>query len=161
MVCGMNLRTPLIASLAVVSALGGVAAAAITLPSGSAPEPTAATVAPSATPTPEVRTKTIRRTIHVVRRDKAGSPSSSPAPPARPVAPASTPRPSAAPSSRSSFSDDSGHHRSGDDDSGHHGGGDDSGHHGGGDDDSGHHGGGDDDSGHGRGRGRGRGGDDD
>jgi hypothetical protein len=160
MVCGMNLRTPLIGSLAVVSALGGVAAAAITLPSGSAPEPTAATVAPSATPTPEVRTKTIRRTIHVVRRDKAERASSSPAP-ARPVAPASTPRPAAAPSSRSSFSDDSGHHRSGDDDSGHHGGGDDSGHHGGGDDDSGHHGGGDDDSGHGRGRGRVRGGDDD
>ena len=38
---GMNLRTPLFASLAVVSALGGVAAAAIALPT-SAPEPTAA-----------------------------------------------------------------------------------------------------------------------
>ena len=70
MVCGMNLRTPLFASLAVVSALGGVAAAAIALPS-SAPEPTASAVAPAATATPEVRTKTIRRTIHVVRREKA------------------------------------------------------------------------------------------
>ena len=73
----MNLRTPLIASVAVLSALGGVAAAAIALPS-SGPEPTATAVAPAATPTPEVRTKTIRRTIHVVRRDKSeGSTASS------------------------------------------------------------------------------------
>jgi hypothetical protein len=41
----MNLRTPLIASLAVVSALGGVAAAAIALPGGSSPEPAAVVVA--------------------------------------------------------------------------------------------------------------------
>jgi hypothetical protein len=145
----MNLRTPLIASLAVVSALGGVAAAAIALPT-SAPEPAAALVAPTATPTPEVQTKTIRRTIHVVRRDKAqDSPrSSSAAPASTPVATASL--------SRRSF-DDSGHHRSGDDDAGHRSRDDDAGHHSG-RDDSGHHGG-DDDSGHGRGRGRG--GDDD
>jgi hypothetical protein len=98
----MNLRTPLIASLAVVSALGGVAAAAIALPSGSAPEPTAGAVVPSAPP--EVRTET----IHVVRRDKDDATS-------RSAAPASTPT-----VSRSSSFDDSGHHgRGGDDDSGH------------------------------------------
>ena len=157
MVCGMNLRTPLFASLAVVSALGGVAAAAIALPSGSAPEPTAAAV-PSATPTPEVRTKTIRRTIHVVRRDKAADGAAPrrarPDRHGRRVASRLAPSPSPhrvarrlRPPRRR-------------DDSGHHSGGDDSGHHSGGDD-SGHHGGGDDDSGHGRGRGRGRGGDDD
>jgi hypothetical protein len=139
----MNLRTPLVASVAVLSALGGVAAAAIALPS-SAPEPTAAAVAETATP--EMRTKTIRRTIHVVRRD--GTENSS-ATPARTAAPVRTAVATASPSSHSF--DDSGHHRAGDD----------SGHHRGGDDDSGHHGGGDDDSGRGRGRGRGRGGDDD
>jgi hypothetical protein len=149
-VCAMNLRTPLFASLAVVSALGGVAAAAIAFPSGSDPEPAAAV----ASATPEVRTETIRRTVHVRRarsRDDA---------PSRTAAPARTASP-----------DDSGHHRSGDGDSGHRDRGrdDDAGHHRAGhhgdDDDSehhrsGHHG--DDDSGHhGRGRGRGRGGDDD
>jgi hypothetical protein len=149
MVCGMNLRTPLFASLAVVSALGGVAAAAIALPSGSTPEP-AATAIPSATP--EVRTQTVRRTIHVVRRDRA----------------AATATASASPSGRDDRAvrragDDSGHHRGGDDSDHRNRGGDDSGHHGG-RDDSGHRGrghSGDDDSGHGRGRGRGRGGDDD
>ena len=148
MVCGMNLRTPSSPAVAVLSALGGVAAAAIALPSRRA-WPTAAAVAPTATPTPEVRTKTIRRTIHVVRRDKVrgrlglvGAHPGRRAPARRapvghrltlvlrPTTPATTAR--------------------GDDDSGHHSGGGDDGHHGG-----------DDDSGHGRGRGRGRGGDDD
>jgi uncharacterized membrane protein YgcG len=146
----MNLRTPLIASIAVLSALGGVAAAAIALPT-SPPAKTAAVV-PAATPTPEVRTETVRRTIHVVKRDKA---------PARAT---STP---VAIATRSA--DDSGHHSAtavsrpaaaSTDDSGHHSGGDDSGHHGG-RDDSGHRGRGGDDSGSGHGRGRGRGGDDD
>jgi hypothetical protein len=137
MVWSMNFRTPLIASIAVLSALGGVAAAAIALPT-SPPPVKAAAIVPSATPTPEVRTETVHRTIHVVQRHKT---------PARPAA-------TAAPSR-----DDSGHHSvavastrvsNRVDDSGHHSGRDDSGHHDGGDD-SGHHGG----------RGRGRGGDDD
>src|SRR4051794_34621773 len=152
----MNLRTPLIASLAVVSALGGVALAAIALPSGSASEPAVAAV-PSATPAPEVRTTTIHRTIHVVRRHKGEDASST-----RSAAPAITPAATAS-------LDDSAHPRPGGDDAGPHGGGDGAGRQGGGDeagphgggedpgrhgggDDAGHRGGGDA-SGHGRGRG--------
>ena len=83
---GMSLRTPAVAALAVLSALGGVAAAAIALPT-TPPRPiAAATASPTATPTAEVRTKTIRRTIHVVRRDKAGGGSSSGTNTARPGA---------------------------------------------------------------------------
>jgi hypothetical protein len=141
----MNFRTPLVASVAVLSALGGVAAAAIALPS-SPPKSAAAAVQPVATATPEVQTKTIRRTIHVVRKDRSddsgsSNRSSSSSTPVSTAAPARTavPAPARAVASTSSR--------------------DDSGHHSGGDDDSGHHSGGDDDSGHGRGRGRG--GDDD
>jgi len=65
---GMSLRTPVIAAVAVLSALGGVAAAAIALPS-SPPRSAAAQVVPTATP--EIRTETVRRTIHVVRKDKS------------------------------------------------------------------------------------------
>src|SRR3954467_15278843 len=107
MVCGMNLRTPLVASVPVLSALGGVAAAAIALPS-SPPKPTAAAVQPVATATPEVQTKTIRRTIHVVRKDKTqdgGSSSSS----SRAAAPVPAAAPARAVASTSS-EDDSGHH---------------------------------------------------
>src|SRR3954454_24268343 len=65
MVGGMNLRTPIVIAVAVLSALGGIAAAAIALPTAS-PRPLTA----AATPTPQVRTETIRRTIHVVRPDE-------------------------------------------------------------------------------------------
>jgi hypothetical protein len=163
----MNLRTPLIASIAVLSALGGVAAAAIALPT-SPPKVNAAQIVPSATPTPEVRTETVRRTIHVVKRDKAvATPVATTSPSAVRTSDDSGHHRSTAVSRRiASSADDSGHH-SGNDDSGHHSGNDDSGHHSVNDsahhssgDDSGHHGGGDD-SGSGHGRGRGRGGDDD
>jgi uncharacterized membrane protein YgcG len=166
MVWTMNFRTPLIASIAVLSALGGVAAAAIALPT-SPPKANVAAIVPTATPTPEVRTETVRRTIHVVQRAKA-TPTATAARTSddsgHHSGTAATRRTddsghhSATAVSRptASSTDDSGHHNGGDD-SGHHSGRDDSGHHGGGND-SGHHGGGDD-SGHGRGRGRG--GDDD
>jgi uncharacterized membrane protein YgcG len=139
----MNFKTPTAIAVGVVSALAGVAGAAIALPS-SPPAPAATTVA-TATPTAEVRTKTVRRTIHVVKRDRPAAPSSG-----TPAAAASTATPVrtvAATNQRSGPAltrvDDSGHHGRGSDDSGA--------------DDSGHHGGGDD----GGGSGRGRGGDDD
>ena len=56
----MSLRTPLVIAVAVLSALGGVALAAVAMPSAS-PRTVAAAATSSATP--EVQTKTIRRTI--------------------------------------------------------------------------------------------------
>ncbi len=139
----MSLRTPLVIAVAVLSALGGVALAAIAMPSAK-PRTVAAVAGPSATP--EVQTKTIRRTVHVVRRDKSSASSSSSS--RRPARAAATPVATPAPTRSVVRVDDSGHHDGTRrvDDSGHHGGTDDSGHHGGDD-----HGG----------RGRGRGGDDD
>jgi hypothetical protein len=65
----MSLRTPIVVAVALLSALGGVALAAVALLS-SPPRPTAA-------PAPEVRTETVRRTIHVVRREKSATPTPS------------------------------------------------------------------------------------
>jgi hypothetical protein len=119
----MSFKTPTAIAAGVVCALAGVAGAALALPS-SPPQPAAAVA--TATPAPQVRTETVRRTIHVERRargrDDAPSRAATPARP-RPVPAVAT-------------VDDSGHHR-GFDDSGHHGG---SGRHGGG-----HGRGGDDD----------------
>jgi hypothetical protein len=123
----MSFKTPTAITVGVVSALAGVAAAAIALPSS----PPATTT--TATATPEVRTETVRRTIHVTRRDRSGDDNS--ASRTRGAAPAAA----TTSTHRSRGFDDSGHHR--------------------GDDDSGHHGGDDDDGG--QGRRRGRGGDDD
>jgi hypothetical protein len=119
----MPFTTPAVITAGVVSALAGVAGAAIALPSSPAAAPSLAVAAPSATP--EVRTETVRRTVHVTRRDRRagdGTPSRHSSAPA------------ATPTAVSRRHDDSGHH-SGFDDSGHPGGDDDSGHHSGGDDD--------------------------
>ena len=68
LVCGMSLRTPLVLAVALLSALAGVAVAAVALPS-SPPRPVRA----AASASPEIQTQTIRRTIHVVRRDASAS----------------------------------------------------------------------------------------
>ena len=156
----MSLRTPIVVAVALLSALGGVALAAVAMPaSPSRPTPAAAAVAPS--PTPEVRTETVHRTIHIVRREhsrsapRAASRARAAATPAAaPPAPAAiAPRPAEPARYRGARPSDGavGDDRGADantgvqiaDDSGHHG-----------DDASGHRG--DDDHG-----GRGRGGDDD
>jgi hypothetical protein len=118
----MRFKTPTAIAVGVVSALAGVTGAALALPS-SPPEPTAAIATP--TPTPEVRAETVRRTIHVTKRDRSRDDSPSRA--------AATTTPVAS-SRRSRGSDDSGHH-TGTDDSGHHGGGHGRGRGRGGDDD--------------------------
>jgi hypothetical protein len=99
----MSFKTPTAIAVGVVSALAGVAAAAIALPTS----PPAPTTIATATATPEVRTETVRRTIHVRRSRGADD----------------TPRATATPTRRrhSPGADDSGHHE-GFDDSGHHGG---------------------------------------
>ena len=144
---------------AVLAALGVLAAVA--LASGSESTPTTAP-APSAETDPpvQVRTKVIRRTVHV--RPKASSDDDGTldqGPGDRPQIPVTSAPAAVATVSGHDLGDDHGRHHGGDDDdfdddnSGHGGGDDDF------DDDSSGHGGGDDDSGHGRGRGRG--GDDD
>src|SRR4051794_1193389 len=64
---GMTFKTPVAIAAAVATALGGVAAAAVALPSPSS-SPAAMVAAPSATP--EVRPETVHRTIHVTRHDR-------------------------------------------------------------------------------------------
>ncbi|HET8758692.1 MAG TPA: hypothetical protein VFM58_21930 [Solirubrobacteraceae bacterium] len=139
---------------AVLAALGGLAAVA--LASGGDAAPTTAP-APSAETDPpvQVRTKVIRRTVHVrPHAAAAASPSGDDdgtldqGPGDRPQIPVTA----APPVSGHDVGDDRGRHHGGDDDdfdddrSGHGGGDDDSGHgHGGDDDHSGHGHGGDDD----------------
>jgi hypothetical protein len=132
---------------AVLAALGALAAVA--LASGGEAAPTTAP-APSAETDPpvQVRTKVIRRTVHV--RPKAAASSSDDGtldqgPGDRPQIPVASAPAAVATVSGHDVGDDHGRHHGGDDDFD--------------DDHSGHGGGGDDDSGHGRGRGRG--GDDD
>ena len=136
---------------AVLAALGVLAAVA--LASGSETTPTTAP-APSAETDPpvQVRTKVIRRTVHV--RPKASSDDDGTldqGPGDRPRIPVTSAPAAVATVSGHDVGDDHGRHHGGDDDdfdddnSGHGGGDDDnSGHGGGGDDDSGHGGGGDD-----------------
>ena len=69
---GMSLRTPAGVTLAVLSALGGVAAAAIVLPTSPRPS-AAASAGPRPAPRPPRSGRDVRRTIHVVRRARPHS----------------------------------------------------------------------------------------
>jgi hypothetical protein len=149
---------------AVLAALGALAAVA--LASGGEAAPTTAP-APSAETDPpvQVRTKVIRRTVHVRPQSSADDdgtldqgPGDRPQIPVTSAPPATSAPAATATVSGHDIGDDHGRHHGDDDDfdddhSGHGGGDDDSSGHGGGDDDdsSGHGGGDDDHSGHGGG----------
>src|SRR5262245_31364142 len=135
---------------AVLAALGALAAVA--LASGSEAAPTTAP-APSAETDPpvQVRTKVIRRTVHVRPQSSSNDDGTlDQGPGDRPQIPVTSVPATAATVSGHDVGDDHGRHHGGDDDfdddhSGHGGGDDDSSGHGGGDDDNSGHGGGDDD----------------
>ncbi len=109
----MTFKTPLAIAAAVVTGLAGVATAAIALPSPPSSQVAATVAAPSATP--EVRTETVHRMIHVTRRDRGHHDHGS--------ATAATTSTRTGDSRHRAGFDDSGHHGRGHDDSGHHGGG--------------------------------------
>lgn len=100
----MTFTTPRVAVIAALAALSGASGAAVVLPV-QASVPAAAVGPPTPLPV-EVRTKTIHRTIHVIRHEKprhrrtvAAAPPPAPPPraPATPVAAAAPNRTTAAP----------------------------------------------------------------